>query len=123
MGADNTWSGRVAITPPLTWHKVKLSPAVEDVKFKLHEQDGALGPVVTAVAIVPARADNSWGGHVGQELQALIDAHPGHEFTGHLQVDWDNVYDSDLLAERWTVGGRSVVHVEGRLIWQQKAGE
>lgn len=123
MGADNTWSGRVTITPPLTWAECKRTPAVEDVRLDLHEEDGELGKVITAVAVVPARASNSWSEHTRTDLQTVIDAHPGHEFAGHLRVDWDPVYgDDQVLAERWTVDGRSVEHEEGRLAWQQEGG-
>lgn len=118
MGADNHWSGRVTITPPLSWHKVKLSIATEDVKFDIHEEDRPLGRTLTAVAIVPARESDAWGPHTGQELQALIDAHPRHEFEGSLKVSWDDVYGSDMLAERWTVQGRTVVHEKARRVWQ-----
>lgn len=123
MSADNHWSGRVTITPPLTWAECKLSPAVEDVKLDIHEENGPDGKILTAVAVAPARASDSWPAHTGEDLQAVIDAHPEHEFTGHLQVDWDNVYGGDLLAERWTVDGRAVVREEGRLAWSRKDGE
>lgn len=122
MAADNGWSGRVTITPPLTWQECKVSPGVEDVKLDIHEEDGPVGRILTAVAVVPARPGNSWSAHTGQELQFLIDSHPRHEFAGELRVDWGNVYGSDLLAERWTVEGRSVVHEEGRLTWQRAGG-
>lgn len=123
MGADNHWSGRVTITPPLTWTECRLSPGVEDVKLDIHEEDGPDGKILTAVAVIPARTSDSWSAHTGQELQFLIESHPRHEFAGRLQVDWDNVYGSDLLAERWTVDGRTVVHEEGRLAWSRKGGE
>jgi len=122
MGADNAWSGRVTITPPLSWAECKLTPGVEDVRLDLREEDGPLGKIVTAVAILPARPSNSWSSHTGGDLQAVIDANPGHEFSGRLQVDWPSAYGSDLLAERWTVDGRTVVHEEGRLTWRRKEG-
>lgn len=118
MGADNTWSGRVEITPPLTWAECRLSPAVEDVKLDLHEEDGPLGKVVTAVAVLPARPSDQWGGHTADELRSLVNAHPTHEFTGSLRVDWEPVYGEDqVLAERWTVIERRVVHETARLAW------
>lgn len=124
MGADNAWSGRVTITPPLTWAECKLSPAVEDVKLELHEEDGFLGRVITAVAVVPAHTGNSWSAHTGGDLQAVIDAHPGHELAGSLRVDWAPVYGEEaVLAERWTVDGRAVVHETARLVWQREGGE
>lgn len=124
MSADNTWSGRVAITPPLSWQECKVSPGVEDVKLDIHEEDGPDGRILTAVAVVPARPENSWSAHTGQELQFLIDSHPRHEFAGHLQVDWAPVYGEEaILAERWTVAGRAVVHETARLAWQREGGE
>lgn len=120
MAADNTWSGRVTITPPLTWAECKLSPAVEDVKLVFDEKDGPDGRIVTAVAVVPARSSNSWSAHTGQELRFLIDSHPKHEFAGCLQVNWDDVYGSDVLAERWTADGRTVVHEKARLVWAEE---
>jgi hypothetical protein len=117
MAADNSWSGRVTITPPLTWQECKVSPNVEDVKLDIHEEDGPDGRILTAVAVVPARRSDSWSAHTRQELQFLIDSHPKHEFDGFLQVDWKPVYGGDVLAERWTVSGRRVVHEVGRLTW------
>jgi len=123
MGADNTWSGRVTITPPLTWQECRVSPGVEDVKLVIHEEDGPDGRILTAVAVAPARPGDSWSAHTGQELQFLIDSHPGHEFTGSLRVDWDPVYGEDqVLAERWTVIERRVVHETARLAWTAADG-
>lgn len=123
MAADNHWSGRVTITPPLTWQECKVSPGVEDVKLDIREEDGPDGRILTAVAVVPARSSNSWSAHTGQELQFLIDSHPRHEFAGELRCDWAPVYgDEAVLAERWTVDGRTVVHEEGRLTWQRRGG-
>lgn len=122
MAADNTWSGRVTITPPLTWAECKLTPDVEDVRLDIREEDGPLGKILTAAAVLPARDSNSWSSHTGGDLQAVIDAHPGHEFIGALFVDWANVYGTDLLAERWSVQARTVVHEEGRLTWQREGG-
>lgn len=118
MGADNTWSGRVTITPPLTWQECKVSPGVEDVRLEIAEKDGPEGRILTAVAVVPARPSDSWSAHAGQELQALVDAHPKHDFVGALFVDWKPVYGEDqVLSERWVVRGRTVVHEEARLVW------
>jgi hypothetical protein len=118
MAADNSWTGRVTITPPLTWQECKVSPGVEDVKLDIHEEDGPDGRILTAVAVVPARRSDSWSAHTGQELQFLIDSHPKHKFDGSLQVDWKPVYgEGQALAERWTVDGRTVVHEEARLVW------
>lgn len=118
MAADNTWSDRVTITPPLTWRECKVSPGVEDIRLEIHEEDGPDGRILTAVAVLPARPSDSWSAHTGQELQFLIDSHPGHEFAGSLRVDWKPVYgEGQNLAERWTVIGRRVVHEVGRLAW------
>ena len=120
MSADNTWSGRVTITPPLTWQECKLSPGLQDVKLDIHEEDGALGRILTAVAVIPVRANGSWASSTGHDLQTLIDAHPKHEFDGSLRVDWKPVYgEGQALAERWTVVGRRVVHETGRLTWTE----
>lgn len=116
MGADNTWSGRVTITPPLTWAEVKGSPAVADVRLDLHEEDGPDGKIVTAVAVVPTRSSNAWGQGTGDDLQAVIDAHPGHEFAGYLQVDWDPGLGGDP-AHRYVVRGRRVEKVTPVLVW------
>lgn len=122
MSADNRWSGRIEITPPLSWQKLRLTIATEDVHIEQHEDDGALGRVITGVAVVPARTSGSWSAHTGQELQSLIDQHPRHEFTGSLRVDWAPVYGDDAcLAERWTVVERTVVHETARLAWQTDA--
>lgn len=123
MSAGNSWSGRVTITPPLTWRECKASPGVEDVKLDIHEEDGPDGRILTAVAVVPARSSDSWSAHTGQELQTLINAHPKHDFVGALFVDWGTVYgEGQVLSERWVVHGRAVVHEEARLVWS-RAGE
>jgi hypothetical protein len=119
MAADNSWTGRVTITPPLTWTECKLSPGVEDVKLDIHEEDGPDGRILTAVAAVPARSSDSWSAHTGQELQFLIDSHPKHEFDGQLQVDWDPRLGGDVRAERYEVRGRRVVHLQARLQWTE----
>lgn len=116
MGADNTWSGRVTITPPLTWAEVKTSPAVADVRLDLHEEDGPDGRIITAVAVVPTRSSNAWGQGTGDDLQAVIDAHPGHEFAGYLQVDWDPALGGDP-AQRFVVRERRVEKIVPRLVW------
>lgn len=118
MPADNSWSGRVTITPPLTWAECRLSPGVEDVKLDIHEEDGPDGRILTAVAVVPARSSDSWSAHSGQELQVLIDAHPKHDFDGWLRVDWDPRIGGDP-AERYEVRGRRVVHSVARLVWTE----
>lgn len=124
MSADNTWSGRVTITPPLTWAECKVSPGMEDVKLDINEEDGQDGRILTAVAVVPARRSDSWSAHTGQELQFLIDSHPGHEFDGYLRLDWEPVYgEGQVLAERWRVVERTVVHEVGRLAWQLDDGD
>lgn len=119
MGADNTWSGRVTITPPLTWAEIKGSPAVADVRLDLHEEDGPNGKIITAVAVVPTRSSNAWGEGTAADLQAVIDAHPGHEFTGYLQVDWDPGLGGDP-AHRYVVRGRRVEKVTPVLVWPGK---
>lgn len=117
MGADNTWSGRVTITPPLTWQQLRTTIATEDVRIEQHEEDGPLGRIITGVAVVPDRP-SQWGPHAGRELQALIDQYPDREFAGSLRVDWEPVYGDDrVLAERWTVIERRVVHETARLAW------
>lgn len=117
MGADNTWSGRVEITPPLTWQQLKTTIATEDVRIEQREEDGPLGRIITGVAVVPDRP-SQWGPHTGQELQSLIDQYPGHEFTGSLRVDWKPVYGEDqVLAERWTVVERTVLQETAHLAW------
>jgi hypothetical protein len=122
MGADNTWSDRVTITPPLTWRECRLTPGVQDVKLDIHEEDGPDGRILTAVAVVPIRSSDAWASGTGTDLQAIIDAHPGHEFAGSLRVDWDPGYGGDALAERWTVIERTVVHEVGRLAWELADG-
>jgi len=69
MSADNSWPGRVEIMPPLTWAECKRSPAVEDVKLDIREQDGPDGRILTAVAVLPARSSDSWSAHAERELR------------------------------------------------------
>lgn len=118
MGYESRHHGEIAITPPLTWAEIRFprSPGLQDVRLRLNEAftDAETGrtTVVTAVAIEPATQDAFNGYGIEAEIQAVIDAHLSHEFTGAIYAD-----GPEGNHWRYRVVGRAVVREEPRLVW------
>lgn len=117
MGYESHWTGQVRIEPPLTWAEIKASAVARDLKFVLNRttEDTPTGQTstVTAAAIEPlAGAYNGYD--VEPELQALIDAHPSHEFSGAIEA---RPLDPGGTPWRYVVEGRKVVRQEPRTVW------
>lgn len=86
MGYESHWSGEIRITPPLTWQENRTGPGLREVSLRLDEEvvDTETGQVrtVSTTAVVPRESGAYNGYGIEDELQALIDAHPDHQFSG-----------------------------------------
>lgn len=120
MGYESHWTGQVHITPPLTWAEIKndRSDGFQDLKLRLdeHVENTLTGQVsiVTASVISPLTAGAYSGYDVESELQSVIDAHPGHEFTGVIEA---KPLDPGGTPWRYAVQGRTVVRQEPTTVW------
>lgn len=120
MGYESHWTGEVHITPPLTWAEIKndRSRGFQDLKLLLDEtvEDTPTGQAstVTASVISPLTGGAYNGYDVEAELQSVIDAHPGHEFTGALEA---RPLDPGGTPWRYVIQGRTVVRQEPRTVW------
>jgi hypothetical protein len=121
VGYESHWTGEVRIEPPLTWSEIKnsrQSPGFEDLKLRTIEQveDTATGQVrtVTADAVVPMTAQAFNGYSIEAELQAAVDAHPGHEFAGAIEA---RPLEPGGTPWRYVVQERRVIRQEPKLTW------
>lgn len=112
MSESSHFDGEITITPPLTWNECRVTPGTDDAEVRSHEEitDGEFGQtrVLTGVAIVAKKFAH---GHcLPASIQAIIDAHPKHEFSGHIE-EWVEL-GYRILPRRHVVRGRQVVAVE-----------
>lgn len=120
MGYESHWTGEVRIEPPLSWAEIRSvrSPGLQDVKLELHEQteDTPTGQIrtVTAVAVRPLVSGAFNGYSIQEELQALVDAHPSHEFTGAIEA---RPLDPGGTPWRYIVQARKAVRQEPLTVW------
>jgi hypothetical protein len=120
MGYAARWTGQISITPPLSWAEIRStrSPGLQDVKLRLDEQveETPIGQnrIVMADAIVPITGGYYNGYAIEEQIQAVIDAHPSHEFTGIIEARPE---DPDGTPWRYAVQGRRVVRQVPRLVW------
>lgn len=118
MGYESRWTGEIRIEPPLGWAEIRSprQPGLQDVTLRLDERmvDTPTGQIrtVTADAITPISGSPYNGYAIEEEIQAVIDAHPSHKFTGfiHAAGPENNQW-------RYVVQGRRVVRQEPRLVW------
>lgn len=124
MGYESRHHGEITITPPLTWAEIRSarSPGLRDVRLKLRETvtDTDTGQIreVCAVAIQPITEESYNGYEIQAELQAVVDAHPSHEFTGAMYAD-----GPEGNHWRYRVAGRVVVNEEPRLVWPDEEAQ
>lgn len=117
--------GYLAITPPLAFDQIRDSPyfwpghgAVCTMKHCRHGQPEAsyvtagAGPNRTAIAVEATNTDRR-GEELLGDLQAVIDAHPGHEFTGHLLGMGDSYGDLWILVVR----NRTITELNAHITW------
>jgi hypothetical protein len=118
VGYESHWSGEIRITPPLTWAEIKRGPGLQDITLRLDEtvEDTPTGQVrtVTADAITPVSGGAYNGYDIDTEIQAVIDAHPTHQFSGAIVA---RPLDPDGTMFRFAVDDRRVVRQEPRIVW------
>jgi hypothetical protein len=121
MGAyDSHFTGRIDITPPLTWAQIKNSTADElrDLRLVTIEaaEDTPTGQirVITGEAIVPSRTSPCGGHEIHSELQSVLDAFPDHEFTGAIEARPEDPHGTPW---RYVIRGRTVVRQEPAITW------
>ena len=126
MGYTSYISGEITIRPPITWDELQDSPFTLTPErnewdrltwLKLHEEvvqtsEGILIRKV-AVAIRPSEADELRVYDLDQDVQAIIDAHPGHTFDGVMVVRGEQ--SPDIWRVR-IIDGRAVEE-RPRIVW------
>lgn len=127
MSYDTSIDGHLAITPPLTWAEIRTSPAPTkqngdyDVSLDVTEEtiDTDDGQTIrkTAARLIPGWSGSGTFYNLIEHVQAVVDAHPAHEFTGHFECDGDE--PGDLW--RVVIRDRKAVRVEPRIVWPDDA--
>ena len=124
MGYYTSVTGEIAIQPPLTWKELKDSPfnsldasATYDVRLRVNVKtvDTDEGQLIhkTASAVLPREEGPFTTYRLVEHVQAVIDAFPGHTFTGRLECEGSEAGDLWRIVVR---DGRAV-RVEPRIVW------
>jgi hypothetical protein len=121
-------AGEFTITPPLTWPEFHDSPFASDdwrdtdLVLRVDEEqvntDDGLLIRRTASALVMREIDEYNARNLIQQVQAAIDAFPGHTFTGRLDCEGEENTDIWRVVVR---DGRAV-KVEPRIVWPDEDG-
>jgi hypothetical protein len=118
MSYESHFTGHITITPPLTWAEIKRGPGLQDVRLELDEKvtenESGQTRIITAVAVLPLTGGAFNGYDIAEELQALVDAHRAHEFTGEIAA---RPLDPGGEPWRWIIRDRRVVRQVPRLEW------
>lgn len=119
MSEDSTFDGEITITPPLTWNECRVTPGTDDAELRIDEQvtdsDAGQTRTLTGVAIVAKKFAH--GPCLPGSIQAIIDAHPKHEFFGYIE-EWMQLGYREL-PRRHAVQGRQVMTVAA--VWPDEA--
>jgi hypothetical protein len=127
MGYYTRFEGEIIIDPPLAWGEVKDSPWLSDehgdVVLLLAEEtvteDTDEGTSVftrkTGAAVVPVTDDSYKGYDIVRHLQQIVDAFPGHIFTGYISAEGEEAGDLWRLAVK---DGRAV-KIKPRIVWPE----
>ncbi|MFK0062661.1 DUF6205 family protein [Streptomyces werraensis] len=125
MGYNTSVTGEIRIEPPLSWREFKDSPFTGqdmDVKLRIDAEtvDTDDGPLMrkTASAIVPAWEDSYKAYKLIEHVQQVIDAFPGHTFTGRLECEGEENTDIWRVIVR---DGRAL-RIEPRIVWPDEDG-
>ncbi|WP_370665416.1 DUF6205 family protein [Streptomyces sp. IBSBF 2507] len=126
MGYYTSVTGEIRIEPPLTWAEIKDNPALPetaggrseyDVHLRIDEEtvDTDEGQLTrkTCAALVPAWDDSFKAYHLVEHVQEMIDAFPGHTFTGRLDCEGEEGGDLWRVVVR---DGRAV-KVTPSIVW------
>jgi hypothetical protein len=129
MGYQTSCYGQIVISPPLTWREMKGSPflpneeegADEEMDVVLvlsdstKETDEGTVIVRTAAFVEQRYEDESRNYTIEKTLQALIDAFPGHEFTG--RFDCEGEEQGDMW--RLVANGRTSRRINPTITWPE----
>lgn len=126
MGYYTRVNGEINIEPPLTWAEIKSNPLLPeteggrseyDVRLRIDEEtvDTDEGQMIrkTCSALVPTWDDSFKAYHLVKHVQQMIDAFPGHTFTGRLDCEGEETGDLWRVIIR---DGRAV-KVTPRIVW------
>ena len=121
MSDNSRFDGEIIIIPSLTWTACRTTPGTDDAEVSIHEevQDGEFGQtrVLTGVAIVAKKF--AFGPQLAASIQAIIDAHPEHMFSGYIE-EWVELGYREL-PRRYIVQDRQVVTVMAEWPGEQPA--
>jgi hypothetical protein len=121
--------GTIAISPPLAWREIKDSPFLPN-EYDSADEQSDLALIVTATeresddgvvhvreaAVVEQRyEDEPRNRSIQANLQQLIDAFPGHDFTGRFEMEGEEQGDQWRLK----VVGRKAVRFDPMITWPE----
>jgi len=118
MSDSSLYSGAILIHPPLTAEQIRQCPQdhwgarLDVVETSVPTPTGTV-LTRTAARMIPP---DGHGRGINAYVQAVIDLFPEHEFTGHIEIDWEAGY-GDPRPSRYVIRGRKVVEIQARLIW------
>lgn len=124
MGTLTTVDGEISISPALNWKDIKDSKFLDvpdmvrstDVVLRVREEevevDDGLLMQRTCDTLSPAWEGPYKAYHLVEHVQEVIDAFPGHTFTGRLECLTEGV-------EPWRVviSNRKAMKVEPKIVW------
>lgn len=116
MGYYSYLSGRIDLTPPLTWNEFKDSRLRDNrISIMLVEsvQTTDEGTTTMAVAVVSRWEDEAKHWDLEENLEEVARLAPGRTFSGNLIRCGENQGD----AERYWITERGVESEKARLVW------
>jgi hypothetical protein len=122
MPYENSYSGAITISPPLTRSQIN-DPRIArraDVKLRIVEQkvesdDGESHTVrPVADAIVPLDKDYS-GDHLEDDIQLIIDTFPEHGYAGFIEAKWDAGFGEP--PSRFIIKDGRVMRIDAQYRW------
>lgn len=118
MGYYTNLTGRIEISPPVPWSKLLGTALTEfgDGVLRVSVVDtgeGTLTITAEGLAVEPYTDDSVRAHHPTEDLARIVDALPGHEFTGYIYGAGDETGDYWRLS---VVDGRAVME-EAHLVW------
>lgn len=116
MGYGIRISGQLVFSEPLPWESVKDSKYAKregDLELILSQVPSGTSIVTQAVGLEDPIGESFSRYHLEEDLQAFVDAHPGIEFNGRLDLEGEEAGD----LRRVKVIDGSVVTFEPKLVW------
>lgn len=125
MPDENTYTGVIKITPPLTALQARNAPAMRDLALRMVEtqietEDGAILTQIADGVHVP---HSSWDARrLVDDLQSLVyyvETLPKHhDLTDFIEVQWDPGYGL-TPPSRYVVREGRVVEVKAQIVWPE----